>query len=156
MNFNYSYNSEEDSIIELICDLEIDSIINSINNEVGCSMFSDLIKDMATKTKGSRRKDKLKATKELKETFRKMIKCFPPDLLEKHHIRLNADVHKEYHSIPKEILDLPSNDEIEQLWKSKRQERKVLQEQVVAGGSSPKRNGLNGDIIEHICKKIKK
>ena len=69
MNFNYSYNSEENSVIELICDLEVNSIINAINNDFRCSMFSDLIKDMAIKTKSSRRKDKLKATKELKETF---------------------------------------------------------------------------------------
>ena len=121
-------------------------------------MFSDLIKDMAIKTKSrNTRKEKLKATKELKETFRNMINCFPPDLLQKHHLRLNAEFHKKHNlkTIPKRINDLPSNDEIEQLWKTKRQERKALQEQVIAGGSSLKRNGLNGDVVEHICKKLK-
>ena len=156
MNLNYSYKSDEDSVIELICDSEVNSFINAINNDFGCGMFSGLIKDMAIKKKGSHRKDKLKATKELKETFRKMINCFPPDLLEKHHLNFNAEVHKEYHSIPQQIKDLPSNDEIEQLWKSKRQERKALQAQVIATGSSLKRNGLNRDVVENICKKIKK
>jgi hypothetical protein len=157
MNFNYSYNSEEDSVVDLICDMEVNHVINAINNDFGCSMFSDLIKDMAVKTCSGYRKEKLKATKELKETFRKMIKCFPPDLLEKHHLRLNAEVHKEYNlrQIPKHISELPSDEDIEHLWKTKRQERRRLQQQVIAGGSSLKRKGLNSDVVEHICKKLK-
>ena len=113
---------------------------------------------MAINTKRNGRKKKIKATEELKETFCNMLNCFPPDLLQKHHLRLNAEVRKEYYlkTIPKHINDLPTNEEIEQLWKTKRQERKTLQEQVVAGGSSLKRNGLNGDVVEHICKKLKK
>ena len=147
MNFNYSYNDEKDSVIELICDLEINSIINAINKDFGCSMFSDLIKDMATNTKTYIGKEKLKATKELNETFRNMINGFPPDILEKHHLRLNAKylIRVEEDSrecdpnhIRKKILNLPSNDEIEDLWKTKRQVRKALQEQVVAGGMSLK------------------
>lgn len=164
MNFNYSYNkSKEDSIIELICDLEINSIINAINNDFGCSMFTELIKDMSRKSRDSRGKEKLRATKELKETFRKMLNCFPPQLLEKHHLRFNADyavrhddyISERYHTKKKIYPDLPSNEEIERIWKTKRKERKELQEQVVAGGSSLKRNGLNGDVVEHICKKLK-
>jgi len=162
MNFNYSYLSEEDSVIELICDMEINSIINAINNDFGCSMFSNLIKDMARKTKDNRGKEKLRATKELRETFRKMINCFPPDLLEKHNLHLNAeyairadDYISERHHTHKKIIELPSNDEIERMWKKKRKERKILQDEVIAGGSSLKRAGLNSDVVENICKKLK-
>lgn len=168
MNFNYSYNNEDAdpdlvlNIIDEICDTEVTSIINAINNDFGCSIFSGLIKDMAKKTKDSRGKEKLRATEELKETFRKMINCFPPELLEKHHLRWNADLtlrHDEYvterYHTPRKLYDLPSNDEIERLWKIKRQERKALQEQVVASGSSLKRRGLDIDVVETICKKLR-
>ena len=164
MNINHSYTNAEVSINELICDLELDSIINAINKCVGVSMFSGLIKDMAIRTKGRLGKERLLATTELKETFHKMINCFPPDLIEKHHLHLSVDLEKsnERHlrehypdHIHRQILDLPSNNEIEQLWKTKRQERKALQEQIVSGAVSLKRKGVNGDVVELICKKMK-
>lgn len=169
MNFNYSYNSEEFSVIdkefsvvELICNEEIDSIINAIKNDFGCSIFSDLIKDMAIQSKNTRGQEKFKATNELKDTFRKMINCFPPDILEKHHLRINAEyatrhddfISERYHT-KKKLISLPSNDEIQKLWLTKRQERKKLQDQIIAGGSSLKRGGLNSDVVENICKKLK-
>ena len=164
MDLNYTYKSDPESIIELICDMEINQIINSVNEELGCSLFAKLIKDMAKVSKDRRGNEKLKATNELKETFRKMLHCFPPELLEKHNVQVNVEfqIHNEIHMrerypdhVHKKILTLPSNEEIEQLWKTKRQERRELQEQIIAGGSSLKRKELNGDVVEKICKKLK-
>lgn len=165
MNFNYSYNIGDDNIIDFICNEEIDEFINAINQNTGYCMFTELIRDMAIKTKRTHGKQKLKATQELKETFRNMIKCFPPDLLEKHHLQLMAEckftseehLRNRYPERRQKLLPkLPSNEEIEDLWKVKRKERKNFQEQIISCGSSLKKIGLNRDLVEIICKKLKK
>ena len=48
MKFDRYYISE-DFLIEYICDLEVNSIINDSNKDYGYLIFSDLIKDMDKK-----------------------------------------------------------------------------------------------------------
>lgn len=148
MDLAYTHTHSRESIVDYICDTEVDNIINSINNGSCCSVFNDMLKEFS-RFRPSSTTHKLKASPELKDIFKKMIQCFPDKILEKHHLRENAEYttdSKYHHPI--------SNDDIHHIWVEKRKKRK-LQEQIITTSNCLKRHGLNNDVIEIICKKIK-
>jgi hypothetical protein len=143
MDLAITYRDSKESLIDYAVMFDMHDFVHSVMKGMKHSALGEVVEDYALKRNG-----KYKAKAEFKPIFKKILQCFPDEVLEKHHLHQNARV------ADNKPTNLLSNNEIHDLWKTKRTEKK-RRDQVLTGIACMKRKNLNRDTIENIAKRMK-
>ena len=151
-----------DFLPEYINDFELDTFVTVIKQSMAYTSLGELILSTCKKSKNGR----YKPTNDLKKIMDSFVRSFPEEQLAREGLECDARTETDFNDkmlerepliANKSMFKGPSNKEIEELWKKKRQERKDKQDSMISGSICLKRKGLPIDVVtEHINKRLKK
>jgi hypothetical protein len=149
-----------DFLPEYINSCELKEFVQVIEKHMSNTSLGDLILSACVKAKKG-----LRPTNELKDKMNSFVRSFPEELLAKEGLKAEANSETDYNNhliehdsiiAKKNMFKGPTNDEIYELWKKKRKDRKLKQDRITNGSVCLKRKGLPIDLVsEHIIKKMK-